>query len=154
MKILIVEDNKNKLLRLKEFIIGMRLADDVEFTEANSFTSGIRKINEKSWDVIILDMSLPTYDITHRENGGDKKPVAGKEIMKRMIHKNIIIPVVIVTQFETFGENRITLDILNEEFKNKFKEVWKGTIFYEGDEWQDGLNQILRDIIGKKEKND
>jgi len=154
MKILIVEDNKNKLLRLKEFIMGMQLAEDIEFTEANSFTSGIRKINEKSWDVIILDMSLPTYDITHRENGGDKKPVAGKEIMKRMIHKNIMIPVVIVTQFETFGENRITLDILNEEFENKFKEVWKGTIFYEGDEWQDGLNQILRDIIGKKEKND
>lgn len=154
MKILIVEDNKNKLLRLKEFIIGIQLAEDIEFTEANSFTSGIRKINEKSWDVIILDMSLPTYDITHRENGGDKKPVAGKEIMKRMIHKNIMIPVIIVTQFETFGENRITLDILNEEFENKFKKVWKGTIFYEGEEWQDGLDQILRDIIGKKEKND
>lgn len=154
MKILIVEDNKNKLLRLKEFIIGIQLAEDIEFTEANSFTSGIRKINEKSWDVIILDMSLPTYDITHRENGGDKKPVAGKEIIKRMIHKNIMIPVIIVTQFETFGENRITLDILNEEFENKFKKVWKGTIFYEGEEWQDGLDQILRDIIGKKEKND
>lgn len=154
MKILIVEDNKNKLLRIKEFITGMKLAEEVEFTEANSFTSGIRKINEKLWDIIILDMSLPTYDITHRENGGDKKPVAGKEIMKRMIHKNILIPVIIVTQFETFGENRITLDILNEEFENEFRKVWKGTIFYEGDKWQDGLIQSLRDVIRKKGKND
>lgn len=147
MKILIVEDNKNKLLRLKEFIAGMKLSEKVEITEANSFTSGIRRVSEKCWDIIILDMSLPTYDITHRENGGDKKPVAGKEIMKRMIHRNILIPVIIVTQFETFGENKITLDILNEEFENEFKKVWRGTIFYEGDEWQDDLDQILRKLI-------
>lgn len=153
MKILIVEDNKNKLLRLKEFIAGMKLSEKVEITEANSFTSGIRRVSEKGWDIIILDMSLPTYDITHRENGGDKKPVAGKEIMKRMIHRNILIPVIIVTQFETFGENKITLDILNEEFENEFKKVWRGTIFYEGDEWQDDLDQILRKLI-ERESND
>lgn len=153
MKILIVEDNKNKLLRLKEFIAGMKLSEKVEITEANSFTSGIRRVSEKCWDIIILDMSLPTYDITHRENGGDKKPVAGKEIMKRMIHRNILIPVIIVTQFETFGENKITLDILNEEFENEFKKVWRGTIFYEGDEWQDDLDQILRKLI-ERESND
>lgn len=153
MKILIVEDNKNKLLRLKEFIAGMKLSEKVEITEANSFTSGIRRVSEKCWDVIILDMSLPTYDITHRENGGDKKPVAGKEIMKRMIHRNILIPVIIVTQFETFGENKMTLDILNEEFENEFKKVWRGTIFYEGDEWQDDLDQILRKLI-ERESND
>lgn len=154
MKILIVEDNKNKLLRLKDFIKGMKFLEKIEFTEANSFTSGIRKINEKRWDIIILDMSLPTYDITHRENGGDKKPIAGKEIMKRMIHRNILIPVVIVTQFETFGENKITLDILNEEFENGFKKVWKGTIFYESDKWQDDLSQILRKLIRDRENND
>lgn len=153
MKILIVEDNKNKLLRLKEFIAGMKLSEKVEITEANSFTSGIRRVSEKCWDVIILDMSLPTYDMTHRENGGDKKPVAGKEIMKRMIHRNILIPVIIVTQFETFGENKMTLDILNEEFENEFKKVWRGTIFYEGDEWQDDLDQILRKLI-ERESND
>lgn len=154
MKILIIEDNKNKMLCLKEFIAKMDLSEKVEFEEANSFTSGIRKINNKIGEIIILDMSLPTYDITHWENGGDKKPVAGKEIMKRMIHRNILIPVIIVTQFETFGENRITLDILNKEFENEFKKVWKGTIFYEGDEWKEGLEQLLREIIRKREKND
>jgi Response regulator containing CheY-like receiver, AAA-type ATPase, and DNA-binding domains len=150
MKILIVEDNKNKLLRLKEYILEMKVEKELNIVEAKSFTSGIRRIIERCWDVIILDMSLPTYDITHRENGGDKKPVAGKEIMKRMIHKNILIPVIIVTQFETFGENKITLDILNEEFEKNFKQVWKGTIFYEGDKWQRDLNLILREIIKKE----
>ena len=106
--------------RLYRFILDMRFEKEIKIEEANSFTSGIRRINEKIWDIVILDMSLPTYDITHHENGGDKKPVAGKEIMKRMIHRNIIIPVIIITQFDTFGENRITLDILNREFEEEF----------------------------------
>lgn len=152
MRILIVEDNRTKLLRLKRFIQGMKLSKEIKIEEANSFTSGIRKIREKCWDAIILDMSLPTYDITHREAGGDKKPVGGKEIMKRMLHRNILIPVVIVTQFETFGENRLTLELLNKEFCDEFKEIWKGTIFYEGDEWQDDLRRFLTDIAGKEEE--
>lgn len=154
MKILIIEDNKNKLSRLKSFILDMRFEKEIKIEEANSFTSGIRRINEKIWDIVILDMSLPTYDITHHENGGDKKPVAGKEIMKRMIHRNIIIPVIIITQFDTFGENRITLDILNREFEEEFGRIWKGTIFYDGDEWKNKLDYILTNAIKEKEKND
>lgn len=147
MKILIVEDNKNKLTRLKEFIQGITKINDIQIEEANSFTSGIRKINQKVWDLIILDMTLPTYDITHRETGGDKKPVAGKEIMKRMLHRNILIPVIIVTQFETFGENKLTLDLLDKEFEEEYKKIWRGTVFYEGDKWKGNFEQLLQNIL-------
>ena len=151
MKILIVEDNKNKLMRLKEFVQRFKKIENLQLEAANSFTSGIRKINQRCWDIIILDMSLPTYDITHREMGGDKKPVAGKEIMRRMIHRNILIPVIIITQFETFGENRITLDLLNNEFQEEYEKIWRGTIFYEGDKWQEKLQKLLEDILLEKE---
>lgn len=147
MKILIIEDNKSKLTRIKKFLQEIKSIKDLEIEEANSFTSGIRQINKKCWDIIILDMSLPTYDITHRENGGDKKPVAGKEIMKRMLHRNILIPVIIVTQFETFGENKFTLDVLNAEFEEGYKDIWKGTIFYEGDNWQGDLARVMHEVI-------
>lgn len=149
MKILIVEDNKNKLQKLIECIHNIK--KEIRITEANSFTSGVRKIREDNWDLIILDMTLPTYDVTHREYGGDKKSVAGKEIMKKMLHRNILIPVVIVTQFEEFGENRITLDILNSEFEKDFKDIWIRTIFYEGNKWQNDLVETIQEIIMKEE---
>ena len=152
MKILIVEDNKNKLIKLKEFIQEKIKINDLQIEEAKSFTSGIRKIKQKDWDLIILDMSLPTYDITHRETGGDKKPVAGKEIMKRMLHRNLLVPVIIVTQFETFGENKLTLDRLNEEFEEEYKEIWRGTVFYEGDKWKGNFEQLLENILLQKEE--
>ncbi|NFI93866.1 response regulator [Clostridium botulinum] len=152
MKLLIVEDNKNKLNQVEEWV--KKIYDNIEVHEAISYTSGIRKIYEEDWDLILLDMSLPTYDITPQESGGDKKPTAGKEIMKRMLHRKIITPVIVITQFETFGENELSINTLNEEFKKSLIDVWKGTINYDDTKstWKVELKTLLTEILG--EKND
>ena len=119
MQILLIEDNSNKLKQIKRVLTEIYPESNIE--EAYSFNSGVRKVYENKWNLIILDMSLPTYDITHTESGGDKKPVAGKNIMKRMLNRKIIVPVVIITQFETFDDDRISLNSLNAEFQDGFK---------------------------------
>ena len=125
MQILLIEDNSNKLKQIKRVLKEIYPESNIE--EAYSFNSGVKKVYENKWNLIILDMSLPTYDITHTESGGDKKPVAGKNIMKRMLNRKIIVPVVIITQFETFDDDRISLKSLNAEFQDGFKEIWKGS---------------------------
>ncbi|RXS75238.1 DNA-binding transcriptional response regulator [Blautia faecicola] len=144
MQILLIEDNSNKLKQIKTVLIEIYPQASIE--EAYSFNSGVRKVYENKWNLIILDMSLPTYDITHTESGGDKKPVAGKNIMKRMLNRKIIVPVVIITQFETFDDDKISLDSLNAEFQEGFKDIWKGTIFYGNDDWSMELKDILEKI--------
>lgn len=144
MQILLIEDNSNKLKQIKRVLTEIYPESNIE--EAYSFNSGVRKVNENKWNLIILDMSLPTYDITHTESGGDKKPVAGKNIMKRMLNRKIIVPVVIITQFETFDDDRISLNSLNAEFQDGFKEIWKGTVFYGNDDWSIDLKEILDKI--------
>ena len=141
MHILLIEDNSNKRKQIKEVL--MDIYPKARIEEAYSFNSGVRKVYEKKWDLIILDMSLPTYDITHTESGGDKKPVPGKNIMKRMLNRKIIVPVVVITQFETFDDDRISLNSLNEEFKKGFRDIWKGTVFYGNDDWSTILKEIL-----------
>jgi CheY-like chemotaxis protein len=145
MNILIVEDNANKLRQIKELL--KELYPQCGMEEAFSFKGGLKKIYENRWDFIILDMSLPTYDITHTESGGDKKPVAGKNIMKHMINRKIIIPVIVITQFESFDDDRISLESLNKEFEEKFQELWRGTIFYGDDDWRLELKYILESIL-------
>lgn len=144
MQILLIEDNSNKLKQIKRVLTEICPESNIE--EAYSFNSGVRKVYENKWNLIILDMSLPTYDITHTESGGDKKPVAGKNIMKRMLNRKIIVPVVIITQFETFDDDRISLNSLNAEFQDGFKEIWKGTVFYGNDDWSIDLKEILDKI--------
>lgn len=63
--------------------------------------------------------------------------------MKRMLNRKIIVPVVVITQFETFDDDRISLNSLNEEFTKGFRDIWKGTVFYGNDDWSTILKEIL-----------
>ena len=144
MKVLVIEDNPNKLKQIKSFL--NEYYDQPQIEETYSFNGGKAKLYEEEWDLILLDMSLPTYDITHTEYGGDKKPVAGKNLMKRMLNRKIFTPVIIITQFETFDDDRISLDSLNQEFNEKFSSIWKGTIFYGNDDWNIELKKLLDEL--------
>lgn len=146
-KILIIEDNLKKLNNLKSWINSK--VTDVSIKEAISYTSGVREIYNNCWDLIFLDMSLPTYDVTPQEQGGDKKPLAGKEILRRMAYKKIYIPVIIITQFDTFGDKEISIDSLNEEFKTEYSSIWRGTINYDeiNTSWMEELERIFTKVM-------
>lgn len=151
MRVLIVEDNHNKLKQIKLFL--KQTYPKVCIHDAVSYTAGLRRIYEERWDLLLLDMSLPIYDIGQQETGGDKKSIAGKEIMKRMIHRRIFIPTVIVTQFDTFGEKEISINALNKEFEETLNRVWQGTIGYEDstNKWKIQLKALIDKIMMENE---
>lgn len=147
MRTLIIEDNHSKLKNLKGFF--KKNYADYNVHDALSYTAGLRRLYNEDWDLLILDMTLPVYDVNPQDSGGDKKSVAGKEIMKRMLNKKIVIPTIIVTQFDTFGENEITIESLNEEFKDTMSSIWKGTVNYEKQTWMVDLKEIIDNIVGE-----
>lgn len=85
MNILVIEDNHSKLRQIKSFI--KQIEPDASVHDALSYTAGLRRIYSERWDLLLLDMSLPVYDMSQQETGGDKKSIAGKEIMKRMVYR-------------------------------------------------------------------
>ncbi len=146
MKVLIIEDNYSKLKRIKDFL--ETNYPMVEVCEAMSYTSGVRRLYSEKWNLLLLDMSLPVYDMSIQDSGGDKKSIAGKEIMKRMQHRGIVIPTIIVTQFDTFGDKGITIESLNEEFKESLNEIWQGTVNYEKSSWMTKLKELIDNVLG------
>ena len=148
MRILIIEDNHSKLKRIRDFL--EKNYQFISVHDAMSYTAGLRRLYDDQWDLVLLDMSLPIYDLNIQDSGGDKKSIAGKEIIKRMQHRKIITPTVIVTQFDTFGDNGITIESLNEEFEHDFSEIWRGTINYEKTSWMTNLKSIIDEIMGEK----
>lgn len=144
MKILIVEDTNDKMKEIeKQLKIKFK---QCEIVETRSYSEGIKNVYKNGWDLIILDMSLPTYTVSHTENGGAKKPMAGSEIIKRMYSRKIYIPTIVITQFDIFGESQISLDSLNQEFEKKYGIVWKGTISYNKQGWQGELADLLEKL--------
>ncbi len=150
MRILVVEDNGNKLRQIRTFVESNYTSALVH--DATSYTSGLRRIYEEQWDILLLDMTLPVYDSMGQEDGGDKKVVAGEEIMRRMLNRNIIIPTIIITQFDTFGENEISISMLNEKFASSLSDVWYGTVNYEDtlNKWKSDLKILIDKILGEK----
>ena len=150
MRILIVEDNNNKLKQIREYIESQYKRFDIH--DAVSYTGGLRRIYDEQWDIILLDMTLPVYDVGMQDNGGDKKSIAGKEIMQRMLNRGIVVPTIIITQFDTFGDNEVSIEQLNELFGNEMQSIWRGTVNYEasGSRWKDALRMLISKVLEEK----
>jgi CheY-like chemotaxis protein len=145
MKILLIEDDNNKMRRIAGEIQTIR--KDVQIIEARSYQSGVMKIMAEPFDLILLDMSLPVFDMTQDEDGYQVDPFSGRNILAEMSRKGIRIPTIVITMFETFGENEDvkTLEELNGELNERFPEFYRGAIYYNSSEitWREQLKKAL-----------
>jgi CheY-like chemotaxis protein len=151
MKILIADDDINKRERITSFI-NAKFKDKFKITEKKSYQSTLKCIQNEYFNLIILDMTMPTYDISIEENGGRIKVFAGKEIMSKMIRRDIIMPVIVMTQFETFGEDEITFNELEKELESSYNEIFEEIIYYHNGltGWQNKLENKLNNVIRNK----
>ncbi|WP_083892170.1 response regulator [Corallococcus coralloides] len=141
MKILIIEDDLNKLQRISELI--RERAPDAQVTERKSYQSGLKEALKEHPDLIVLDMSMPTYDISPTEKGGRTRPYAGREILSELKRKHVSSRVVVVTQFESFGEgvDAMTLSQLKAQLRADHAKNYLTTVYYHPSEtgWRDNL---------------
>lgn len=68
MKILIVEDQWVKANNLRSFL--EKEYDGIVVDIARSYQSGLEKSFGGDYDMLLLDMTLPNYDIKEGEDGG------------------------------------------------------------------------------------
>jgi ActR/RegA family two-component response regulator len=142
--ILIIEDDSNKSSQIESFI--RLILPESKIVTKKSYQSGLREIINTKYDFIILDMSLPTYDIGPNEIGGPFRAFAGLEILNEMVRKNLKMNVVVVTQFEAFGSGNdiITLPQLKDQL-NGYSDIYYGTVFYNAttSTWKEDLEKII-----------
>jgi len=146
MKILIVEDDQNKLAQLTLFI--KRHHKDAKIESRYSYRSGLARLLESDvFDLVLLDMSMPTYDKSPSESGGRHRPFGGKDILRQLDRHQVSVPVVIVTQFTQFGEgpSAVSLNALKQQLANEGYLNYRRTIFYsaEGTTWEQELAQLI-----------
>ena len=152
MKLLIVEDDQFKLGRLKGFL--SELTREMAILEARSVASGKDLIRRETFDLVLLDMSLPSYDIDieQHEPGGTPQIFGGRELLGYLDFRGLDVPVVVVTQFERFWTGYEEIDITNlgrllkRDFSSNFREI---IYFNTGSEsWQTALQRII-ELVGR-----
>lgn len=146
IKILIVEDDLNKCNQLKESL--QKSLGDLIIEERRSYQSGLKEIINVKYDLILLDMSMPTYD-----DGERYRAFAGRDILQQMMRRKIYIKTIIVTQFETFGDdNKVSIEELKESLESTYKEIYSGIVYYNAGllNWKEELITLVKNIIEKR----
>ena len=99
MRLLLVEDDEDKREQLLMFF-------DEHFTfsvdEVRSFQSALKAIKTICYDLIILDMTIPTYDISPIEQGGRAQAFGGEMLLHEMKRRHIMSKAIVVTQFDLY----------------------------------------------------
>ena len=140
MKVLIIEDDINKLHAIMDYVKRLGLS---ETTTKTSFHSGLKELESQPYDLVLLDMSMPAYDISVHENGGRPLPLAGKDILYKMWRRKNKCKAIVITQYEDFGGT--SLISLDEELKKSFPEIYLGAVYY--NTMQEGWKNILKDLL-------
>ena len=142
--ILIIEDNEPKLNRIKKYCTDKWLECVIEYR--SSYNSALSEVihHGKTYDVILLDVSMNTYDITGEDSDREQEPLAGSNILRFMKLRKIFVPVIVVTMYESFVDG-IKIDRLDEGFKEKYPEFYKGYVYYslKNEDWMNKLNTLM-----------
>ncbi|MDK2763423.1 response regulator [Alteromonas macleodii] len=146
MKILLIEDSvdkrKNILASLKEF------EDNFDVLTKESVRGALDALESESFDLILLDMSLPVFDVSDEiPDGGEAESFGGMEIIQQLSFLDINTPVVILTHYRTF-HGGTTYEDLEQELIDEFPTIVKGMIYYDypSNEWNIELNKYLRKL--------
>ncbi len=152
MKILIVEDDYDKKEKVKNFICSL-IQSPCHVIEKESLRSALYTLMEsQDYDILILDMSLPNFDISEDEpGGGSPESFAGEELIDQMKLREINVPTIIVTQYDIFSSDhgRISLEELDKKFKNICSNFYIGSVYYDAatESWKDTLAELINKVI-------
>lgn len=150
--ILIVEDSESKL----SSIVGVvnRVLPTAMVRTAFSVSSGIENIQASVPDMLIVDMSLPTYDIDAREPGGSPRMFGGIEIFDILERDEIQVPILVVTSYPVLTDGGQTLGLaeLTTRLKSDYPEVFLGTVYFDSSfsAWEREIESHLEKVARNK----
>lgn len=148
MKILIIEDHPYKLSQLQEFL--NTNFPDTEISVKNSYNSGLKELvfNYNKYELLLLDISMPNYDISTSESGGDFMPLAGRLILKEMYLREIPTKAIVVTMYENFVDGTPLFD-LDLGLKREFQDNYMGYVYFtaSNNAWMNQLKILINKIV-------
>ncbi len=136
MKILFVDDDIYKINTVVDFL-NKKLNCTIEIE--NAINPGLKSLATKGFDLVLLDMSMPIFSLTENEN---YNPFGGIDFLREMKRTKNKTPVIIITQYEIFGEGHLrkTSEDINNNCIKQF-DNYKGLVVYSSteDDWKEDL---------------
>ncbi|MFA0312935.1 hypothetical protein BH581_02010 [Vibrio splendidus] len=146
MKICIIEDSQQKLDKIIS-LVNLRFPKE-DIKTFGSYQSGLKYIKSNHPELVILDMTLPTFDRIAGKREGRMRPFGGVDIMRKMQLKGIKSKVIVITQFSTFndGDNKVDFSDLVLNCQKEFNSIFIGGVKFSHstDHWQNDFDSIIK----------
>lgn len=142
-KILIIEDDKNKIEKLSIFF------KNEQTTFKESFHGGVTELKNsiEKYDFLVLDMTIPLWEKGQNDLGGNYEQFGGEKVLREMKRRKLILPTILFTMFDVFPvkEANITFDEVNDIFKKEFSDFYIGAVYYNAtdDNWKKELSNLM-----------
>lgn len=151
-RILLVEDEDHKVSHLKRQIQASA-HKDADLHVAKSVKDAIAAVLSKTYDLVVLDMALPTFtkEKSSGETGGVAQASGGVEVIRMMqqIEKNP--PIIVVTQYPDIfiSGQLIRLRKIRDTLNRKYKSNVLGVVLYsyEGEDWTRSFDRFLERVV-------
>jgi CheY-like chemotaxis protein len=147
--ILVVEDEDPKLEGIQKFLKDFDATLDISF--ARSVKSGLNRLGVELPDVLLLDMSLPTFDITGFEPGGRPQGFGGMEIVRYLDSLESRVPTIVVSAYDAFARDGKSVELkdLALELVTDFPDMIRGVVYFNPihDQWSDELATLIRSCL-------
>jgi CheY-like chemotaxis protein len=147
--VLVIEDDSNKLAQLQAFL--KTTFSDFEVRVARSLQGGIKAVRSTVPNLVLLDMTLPNFDANPDDPGGQTHNFGGTEFLKQLDRFDIKVPVIVITQFITFGrgDQTIGLNGLDAELRTRFLPNYMGSVYYHASihKWKEQLERLIKNSL-------
>jgi CheY-like chemotaxis protein len=154
MHVLIVEDVETKLADVRALAEAL-LPDDSLFKIATNLNDAEDAIMEKTWDLVILDLSMDISRCGSVGFSGGHAALAGLDVLERMSLFKLDPPTILVTGFDSFQDidrfdnaimNRADIDALAAEYLGS---AYLGCVRYGANDWERQFTQRIVKWRGK-----
>lgn len=148
ISILIVEDDQFKLDSVLIFLA--EFGNDVSVRTCEALSTAIEILGKQSFDVVILDMSIPSHPVAPGAGSPYSFPSGGLDVLFEIDSEGHQCTSIILTQYpeiEIDGK-LIPLTSAAKEIEEKFDIVVAGCIqyFQDSETWKSSIRNILKHL--------
>jgi CheY-like chemotaxis protein len=153
--IYLIEDDNLKSGKIIPFL--RSIGEGAKIEHFRSYQSGLKGVEARLPDLLILDMTLPTFDMSGISRHGRPRSLGGYEIMRKMKRRGMFCPVFVISALETFGDGKtkISFDEIGQRCLDEFPMMFTGAAFFSltSEKWKEPLRQAVVDATkhGKTE---
>lgn len=149
MKVLLIEDEQHKANDLTSKILKNGVAPDGLKT-VRGVRQAVLEVSSSHYDLIVLDMALPTFADggIDGSGGGTAQALGGIEILRALSLMGGATKVIIVTQYPEIilGGSRVKLNQAGKLISKKYGQDVLGAVLYSYNtpEWENAFDALMR----------